>query len=224
MTAFDLFSIGHSNIEAERFVAMQRAAGVTTIADVRSTPFSRFCPWFSAKNLAPLLAAGGIGYAGYGAELGGRPNDPALYRDGIADFEAMARHADFQAGLDRLVAEAARSPLCMMCSEREPLECHRCLLLARALAARGLTIGHILHDGTIEPHAVTEQRLVALDRDGDSLFVTGQQERLAAAYLRQARAVAYRGKAGKTTGQAGASANRKAGVSGAKKKSATRKT
>ena len=193
---------------------MQRAAGVTTIADVRSTPFSRFCPWFSAKNLAPLLAAGGIGYAGYGAELGGRPNDPALYRDGIADFEAMARHADFQAGLDRLVAEAARSPLCMMCSEHEPLECHRCLLIARALAARGLNVGHILYDGSIEPHAVTEQRLLALAGEGENLFVTGQQERLAAAYLRQAHAVAYRSKAGKSS---------KPALPGATKKAAARK-
>ena len=107
MTAFDLFSIGHSNISAERFIALQHAAGVKTIADVRSTPFSRFCPWFSAKNLAPLLAKAGIGYSFYGAELGGRPSDPALYRDGIADFEAMARQPAFHAGLDRLVAEAA---------------------------------------------------------------------------------------------------------------------
>ena len=214
MTAFDLFSIGHSNIEAERFVAMQRAAGVTTIADVRSTPFSRFCPWFSAKNLAPLLATAGIGYASYGAELGGRPNDPALYRDGIADFEAMARQPDFQAGLDRLVAEAARNPLCMMCSEREPLECHRCLLVARALAARGLNVGHILYDGSIEPHAATEQRLLALAGEGENLFVTGQQERLAAAYLRQAHAVAYRSKAGKSS---------KPALPGATKKAAARK-
>jgi uncharacterized protein (DUF488 family) len=211
MTVFDLFSIGHSNIEAERFIALQHAAGIKTIADVRSTPFSRFCPWFSAKNLAPLLANAGIGYSSYGAELGGRPSDSTLYRDGIADFEAMAKQPDFHAGLDRLVAEAARHPVCVMCSEREPLECHRCLLVARALAARGLTVGHILHDGTIEPHAITEQRLLALDDQGEGLFVTGQHERLAAAYLRQARAVAYRRKAGR------------AGLSGAKKKAAARK-
>jgi uncharacterized protein (DUF488 family) len=184
MTAFDLFSVGHSNIPADRFVAMQRAVGVTAIADVRSTPFSRFCPWFSAKNLAPLLANEGIGYSAYGVELGGRPHDAALYRDGIADYEAMARQAD----------------VCVMCSEREPLECHRCLLVTRALAARGLTVGHILHDGTIESHAATEQRLLKLEGEGEDLFVTGQNERLAAAYFRRARAVAYRS----NTGAAGA--------------------
>ena len=101
MAAFDLFSIGHSNIPAERFLAMLRAAGVKAIADVRSTPASRFFPWFSAKNLAGLLAQHGMAYLPYGGELGGRPRDPALYRDGIADYEAMARQPQFAAGLER---------------------------------------------------------------------------------------------------------------------------
>ncbi len=200
MTAFDLFSIGHSNIPAERFTAMLRDAGVNAVADVRSTPASRFCPWFSAKNLAPLLAHEGIEYLSYGNELGGRPRDPALYCDGVADYEAMARQDEFKMGLERLCADAGHRRVCMMCAEREPLDCHRCLLLTRELAARGLAIGHILHDGTIEKHDQTEQRLLALDREDDDLFVTGNLyitglgERLAAAYRRRARAVAYRTK------------------------------
>ncbi len=80
MSKFDLFSIGHSNIPAERFVAMLRGAGVNAIADVRSTPASRFCPWFSAKNLAPLLAREGISYLFYGKELGGRPRASPITR------------------------------------------------------------------------------------------------------------------------------------------------
>ena len=136
MAAFDLFSIGHSNSPAERFVALLRSAGADTIADVRSVPFSRFCPWFSAKNLAPLLAAEGISYLAYGDALGGRPRDAKLYRDGVADYEAMARQPEFKAALARLTADAARYRVCLMCSEREPLECHRCLLVARALAER----------------------------------------------------------------------------------------
>src|SRR6516165_7324682 len=139
MTAFDLFTIGHSNIPAERFTAMLREAGVETVADVRSVPASRFCPWFSAKNLAPLLAGAKVDYRYFGDELGGRPRDPSLYCDGVADYEAMARRA------------------CLMCSERDPLDCHRCLLVGRALAARGVTIGHILHEGEIELHAATER-------------------------------------------------------------------
>lgn len=194
--SFDLFSIGHSNIAAERFLALLRDVGVDTIADVRSTPFSRRFPWFSGKTLAATLTQHGMTYLAYGDTLGGRPRDAALYRDGVADYEAMARQPDFQTGLGRLLADAARSRVCLMCAEREPLDCHRCLFVARSLAERGLTIGHILHDGTVEPHAATEQRLLALTGASDDLFVTGQDERLAAAYRRRARAVAYRATAG----------------------------
>ena len=85
-----------------------RRQNVGAIADVRSTPVSRFCPWFSAKKLKPLLEQNGIGYLPYGAALGGRPQSPALYCDGVADYEAMARQPDFQAGLDRLIADAGQ--------------------------------------------------------------------------------------------------------------------
>ncbi len=192
MTAFDLLTIGHSNIPAPRFTAMLRAAGADAIADVRSMPVSRFCPWFSAKNLAPLLAGEGMSYLFFGEELGGRPCDPSLYCDGIADYDAMARQPSFQAGLERLLHDAGRHRLCLMCSEREPLDCHRCLLVARALAARSASISHILYDGAIEPHATTEQRLLRLADADNDLFASGQHARLAAAYRRRSRAVAYR--------------------------------
>jgi hypothetical protein len=89
-----------------------------------------------------------------------------------------------------------------MCAEREPLDCHRCLLVARELAGRGIAVGHILHDGTIEPHAAIQARLLALGGEDDGLFAagnafaTGQDERIAAAYRRRARAVAYRARGG----------------------------
>jgi uncharacterized protein (DUF488 family) len=81
-----------------------------------------------------------------------------------------------------------------MCAERDPLDCHRCLLIARRLAERGLAAGHILHDGTIEPHAVTEERLLALDADAAGLFAAGESERLAAAYRHRAHAVGFKQK------------------------------
>jgi uncharacterized protein (DUF488 family) len=194
MRPFDLFSIGHSNIPAARFAAMLRDAAVTTVADVRSMPNSRWFPWFSQKALVTQLNGIGIAYTAMGDTLGGRPRDASLYRDGVADYEKMAKQPEFRAGLDRLQEIIARSRVCLMCAEREPLDCHRCLLVARRLAERGLTIGHILHDGTVESHAATEQRLLAFDGDAGGLFAAGQEERLAAAYRRRTRAVAFRQK------------------------------
>jgi uncharacterized protein (DUF488 family) len=189
--AFDLLTIGHSNLTADRFVALLRGAGVSTVADVRSVPSSRRFPWFSGKALAERLRREGIAYIPLGDALGGRPRDPALYCDGVADYEAMAAQPDFRAGLDRVSAESRQQRLCLMCAEREPLDCHRCLLVARALAARGLRIGHILVDGTIEPHATTEERLLAATGMSDDLF-HDRTARLAEAYRRRERAVAAR--------------------------------
>jgi uncharacterized protein (DUF488 family) len=96
--ACDLLTIGHSNLPADRFITLLRDSKVSVIIDVRSVPFSRWCPWFSSKALAARLASEGIGYDALGDELGGRPRDPKLYCDSIADYEAMARRLEFSAG------------------------------------------------------------------------------------------------------------------------------
>ena len=137
--------------------------------------------------------AGGLAYLQLGDELGGRPRDPQLYCDGIANYEAMARRPEFRAGLDRVIDETRRHRVCLLCSEREPLDCHRCLLVGRALAERGVTPGHIRADGTIEPHAMTEQRLLKL-AGGEADLFGDPAARLADAYRQRARRVAARRK------------------------------
>lgn len=199
MSAFDLFSVGHSNIAADRFIAMLRDAGVDAVADVRSTPFSRFCPWFSRKPLEARLGREGMAYQWHGDALGGRPHDSALYCDGAADYEAMAAQPAYRQGLEGLIGAASRRRICLVCAEREPLDCHRCLLVTRSLAERGLAVGHILHNGTIEPHDTTERRLLDWDAGQRDLLESGQPSRLGAAYRRRAGAVAYRAKP--TTGR-----------------------
>jgi uncharacterized protein (DUF488 family) len=190
-SAFDLFTIGHSNHPIDRFIALLQDAGVTAVVDVRSQPFSRRYPWFSAQRLRERLDAEAMAYVSMGDALGGRPRDPALFRGGIADYEAMARTPEFRAGIDRVMAGTKRT--CLMCAEREPLDCHRCLLVAPALAARGLRIGHILADGSVVPHTAIEERLLA-GHDGE-LFENDRTSRLVEAYRRRANRVAFRARA-----------------------------
>ena len=198
MAAFDLFSIGHSNIPIDRFVALLSEAHVKPSQmcarrHIRGSfrgsraIICRRIEGQPASLISPMAKLSAAGRA-----------DASLYCDGVADYEAMARTAVFQSGLDRLQTDMAKHRVCLMCAEREPLDCHRCLLVSRALAARGVAIGHILHDGSIEPHSVTEQRLMqwAESAAAPDLFVTGQEERLAAAYRRRGRAVGYKAKPG----------------------------
>jgi len=187
--AFDLFTIGHSNHPIDRFMTLLDGAGVTAIVDVRSLPSSRRYPWFAATRLKDHLAQAGIAYLPMGHALGGRPRDEALYRDGVADYAAMARTPEFRAGIDRVIATSERARCCLMCAEREPLDCHRCLLVAPTLAARRLQIGHILGDGSILPHAAIEERLLA---GSDDLFAGDRGARLAQALSARAKAVAFR--------------------------------
>ncbi len=189
----NLFTIGHSNLPADQFLALLKAHGVTAIVDVRSVPFSRRFPWFSSRTLAERLQSKGIAYVMVGDTLGGRPANPALYREGVADYEAMAETAEFRAGIDRVVNAMTSYRVCLMCAEREPLDCHRCLLVGRALTGLGCTIEHILGDGSVEPHSVTEERLLAALRPGAGGDLFGDRDaRVAEAYRRRARRIAAR--------------------------------
>jgi uncharacterized protein (DUF488 family) len=155
-----VFTIGHSNHSSERFLALLRGAGITAVADVRSIPRSRRWPQFSRARIERWLADAGIAYVFLGAELGGRPDDPALLRDGHPDYDLMAAAPLFQAGLDRVLDGAGRYCIALMCAEREPLDCHRFLLVSRHLHERGVRLRHILGDGSIETQETTEARLL----------------------------------------------------------------
>ncbi|MDE2265740.1 MAG: DUF488 domain-containing protein [Alphaproteobacteria bacterium] len=186
--ALSLFTIGHSTHSFEWFLALLSGAGIEAVADVRTAPVSRFCPQFNKARLDEALRAAGLSYAFLGKELGGRPDDPALYTNGIADFERMAKSAAFHKGIDRVIVQARERRLALMCSEKHPLDCHRCLLVGRALAARGAAVQHILSDGTQTEQREIEEHLLAGSED--DLF-TPRAERLAAAYRARTRKVAF---------------------------------
>jgi uncharacterized protein (DUF488 family) len=187
----DILSIGHSTLTRESFGEMLARAGVTALADVRSSPFSRFTPQFSQGELRYWLAQDGFAYAFMGRELGGRPEEPALFRDGVADYEAMARTPLFEEGISRLIEGSTRHRIALMCSEKDPLDCHRCLLVSRRLAECGMRVGHIMPDASIIAHAVAEERMLRLERQGSDDLFASPAERLAAAYRARGRKVAF---------------------------------
>jgi uncharacterized protein (DUF488 family) len=187
-----ILTIGHSRHSWERFTALLDGAGVEAIADIRSTPRSRFSPHFNKDTMREALAARGVAYMFLGKELGGRPQSPALYTDGVADYEKMAASPEFRLGLDRLIEAAARRSVAAMCSEADPLECHRCLLVGRALAGQGADVRHILASGKIVTHAEVEDRLLSLENLAEDLLASSREQRLAEAYRSRSRKAGYR--------------------------------
>jgi uncharacterized protein (DUF488 family) len=189
--AVTVFTIGHSTHSWEHFVALLQRANVTAIADVRTSPYSRHSPQFSRDNLRAGLRAAGISYVYLGKGLGGRPSGCQFYCDGVADYEKMAQAPEFITGLDRVVEGAKKYRIALMCAERDPLDCHRCLLVGRALAQRGVRVSHIRDDGKVVSHGEIEDSLLRLSgRDSADLFAP-PSERLAAAYRARARKVAF---------------------------------
>jgi uncharacterized protein (DUF488 family) len=186
-----ILTIGHSIHSLERFILLLRQAGVTAVADVRTSPYSRYAPQFNRDDLPDELQSDGISYVFLGKELGGRPPSQRYYCEGVADYEKMAQSQEFKKGLERLIKGATKYKVALMCSELDPLDCHRCLLVGRALTERGAAVGHIQSEGAITRQAQIEKRLLELSgRSADDLFAT-REERLAAAYKERARKVAF---------------------------------
>ena len=190
-----VLTIGHSTLALGSFLNLLRKAGVTAVADVRSSPFSRRSPHFNRDDFRASLKESGIKYVFLGKELGGRPRAQNLYCNGVADYEKMALEPTFLKGIDRIVDGSKEHTIGLMCSEHDPLDCHRCLLVGRALADRKISIGHILSNGNIATQYDIEERLLALvgvqKKDMKDMFAS-REELLSVAYQSRAKAVAYR--------------------------------
>ena len=185
------FTIGHSTHTYKRFIELLQGASITAIADVRSSPRSRHFPQFNRGALEAELRADGIAYTFLGDQLGGRPKGRQYYRDGAADYERMATTAEFKRGLERVLDGTRKYRIALMCAEQDPLDCHRYLLVARALQERGLKAGHILPDGQIVFQSEIDDRLLSMSGRGQDDLFASREEQLSAAYRERARKVAY---------------------------------
>jgi uncharacterized protein (DUF488 family) len=196
-----LLSVGHSNHELETFLNLLEKAGVTAVADVRSHPHSRRLPHFNGPELAAALRGRGIHYVFLGDQLGGRPEDPDLYDEqGQVVYERVRTTEPFRRGLERLRAGLERFVVAMLCSEGDPLDCHRGLMITPALLEQGIAPGHLRTDGTIESTPEMEERLLeAVGRENplEGLFADQWTEEdrvqeLAVAYRKMAKKKAFR--------------------------------
>lgn len=155
-----LFTVGHSNQSLPQLIAQLQSQGVNAVADVRSIPFSRRLPQFNRPELEAELPRQGLTYVFLGEELGARRDEPEAY-DGLqAAYERVAKLPAFQRGLDRVISGVTKGlTLALLCAERDPLTCHRAVLVSRHLSNHGLDVEHIHGDGRLESHAALELRM-----------------------------------------------------------------
>jgi uncharacterized protein (DUF488 family) len=186
-----VFTIGHSTHAQEYFISLLSRHGITALCDVRSKPYSRVNPQFDREELKQSLQERGIKYVFLGKELGARSEDPTCYENGKVQYDRLAHTDRFREGLGRVRKGMNEYRIALMCAEKEPLECHRTILVARYIAALGLDVQHILADGGIEGHTATENRLKRLLRLPESDMFRSSEEILADAYRLQEERIAF---------------------------------
>jgi uncharacterized protein (DUF488 family) len=158
-TGQEIFTVGHSTHDRDRFLALLKKHGIRALADVRRHPGSRRLPHFNGEQLAAALAGEGIRYEQLGESLGGRRRAVrGRLNDGwrVAGFRAYADHmetAEFEDALRRLENLAVAAPTAFMCAEADWRRCHR-RLIADALLVRNWRVRHILRTGGLEDHAL----------------------------------------------------------------------
>jgi uncharacterized protein (DUF488 family) len=192
-----LYTLGHSNLDLDEFVALLKDSKVELLVDVRSRPQSGRFPHFSQPAFEKMLADDGISYLFLGEELGGRPDDPDAYRaDGRVDYRTRRRSYAFGAGLERVLRELESRTLALMCAEEDPLECHRFLMICPELVASGIQPLHIRRGSQIETQEAAETRLLESTGFGDvatnTLFPEARAEALEKAYDLQAAKFGFR--------------------------------
>jgi uncharacterized protein (DUF488 family) len=186
-----VFTIGHSTHTLERFLALLRLHDITALADVRSKPYSPRNPQFDREGLKKQLLEAGIAYVFLGKELGARSEDPSCYEHGRVQYGRLALTELFRQGIDRVQEGMNKYRLALMCAEKEPLECHRTVLVARHLAALGIPVQHILADGRLEDQADLLDRLMRQLGLPESDLFRSHEDVISDAYRIQESRIAY---------------------------------
>lgn len=157
-----IYTIGHSNHRLEFFFELLQAYSIDCLVDVRSMPASTYNPQFNKEALSRFLKSNAIEYHHYGKEFGARHADPAvLDEEGRVDFALIRKTPAFISGMERLIQKINEGKaITLMCSESDPMECHRFSMISVALEAAGLEVRHILKDKNWKSNIALENQLL----------------------------------------------------------------
>lgn len=185
-----LYTIGHSNHELPALLALLNAHDITAVVDVRSAPYSQFSPQYNREVLDKVLKGQGVGYVFLGKELGARRTEAGCYTDDKVDFGRVVDASLFQGGIERLRKGMEEYRIALMCSEKDPITCHRTILICRHLRQE-ITIRHILEDGSVETTEQMEERLLSLPKMGAAPLFQNREQLIEDAYDRQGKKIAF---------------------------------
>jgi len=191
ITKFELYTIGHSTHSIGEFIKLLTMHSITAVCDVRSTPYSQFTPQFNRELLQKEQKIHNISYVFLGEELGARSDNPSCYVNGKVQYGFLAQEPRFYQGINRLVEGLTNYRIALMCAEKDPIACHRTILVCRNLRSRDIEIKHILGDGKIESNIDFEQRLLDMLKIRENDLFTSNEDLIEQAYNIQGQKIAY---------------------------------
>lgn len=195
-----LYTIGHSRYEFEYFANLLKKFKINYLLDVRSTPYSKYAETFNREQLENSLASEGITYFFMGKFFGARPDNTDLYsKEGYLDFEKTSRSDLFITGMENVKLGLKKgNNIVLMCTEKDPIDCHRAIMVARAFSLEGIDVQHILPDGKLQTQQELDRRLLDRyfpDRTQLSLFdyndPVNDEEIIKSAYRKRNKEIGY---------------------------------
>jgi uncharacterized protein (DUF488 family) len=172
-----LLTFGHGTASAEQIKDLLHGAQVAEVVDIRIAPGSRRHPHVARTELERWLPESGISYR-WDKRLGGfrRPSpdspDVVWREDMFRGYAGYMRTAEFLSAAAELVAEAKTRRVAAMCSESLWWRCHRRLLADYVVVACGIPVRHLMHNGHLEEHRLSEG--LRLRDDGLLVYDAGQ--------------------------------------------------
>jgi len=186
-----IYTIGYAPHTLETFVETLKVHQVSAVVDVRSSPYSQYKSEFNRETLKDYLKANQIAYVFLGDYCGARVKDPSCYVNGKVDYRLVAENQKFKEGLDRIKKGMENFSIALMCAEKDPITCHRTILICRNLLSSEIKIKHILSDASVEEHKDSENRLLKIFKLNHPDLFRSEQQRLDDAYSRQGEKIAY---------------------------------
>ncbi len=186
-----LYTIGYSKHSLESFIKVIVKYDIYAIADVRSTPFSRFKSEFNKDYFQNYLNAKGIKYVFLGKECGARFGERNCYINGKVEYKLIAQHKIFKKGLERILEGLQKFNVALMCAENDPIYCHRMILICRNLRRFEIPIYHILNTDEIESQDKAERRLLKLFSLNQLELFDSINDQLERAYDKQSDKIAF---------------------------------
>lgn len=187
-----IYTVGHSTLSLKQFSSLLLENHIAAVADVRSSPYSRYAPQFNTETLKKALNGAYISYVFLGKVFGARSDGNSCYVGNTVGYEKLAQTPLFQRRIQRLKDGCNRYNVALMCSERDPIECHRTILISKILSEKGFEVSHILGNRRLETHTETMLRVLDILKMPIENMLFLQEELIEHAHKKREKQIAYR--------------------------------